>query len=75
MVEDLETLLRINTVLAIVPIIVGVGVTRILARQEELRKNLKQVMEDRAVDAAQIKDAKERIVRLEDLVMKGGNPE
>jgi len=74
MVEELETLLRINTVLAVVPIIVGVGVTRILARQQEVRRDLKRVMEENAVVHAQVEDARERIIRLEDLVMRGGEP-
>jgi len=70
MMEELETLLRINTVLSMVPILVGVGVTRILARQRQMREDLDEVRKEAAVLEARGEDAKERVVRLEDIVMK-----
>jgi len=72
MMEELETLLRINTVLSMVPILVGVGVTRILARQRQMREDLDGVRKETAVLEARGEDAKDRIVRLENIVMKEG---
>jgi len=70
MIEELETLLKVNTVLSLVPLLVGVGVTRILARQRQMREDLDQVRKEAAVLDARAEDTKERVVRLEDIVMK-----
>jgi len=72
MEADLKTLLQINTVLAVVPIVVGVGVTRILARQRQQREDLEKVKKDSAVVNARMSDVTDRVVRLENLVMKEG---
>jgi len=72
MEADLKTLLQINTVLAVVPIIVGVGVTRILARQRQQREDLERVKKESAVVHSRMDDAIDRVVRLENLVMKEG---
>jgi len=70
MMAELETLLRVNTVLATVPIFVGIGVTRILARQRQYREEMEKVKQENAIFIVEMIDARERIVRLENLVMK-----
>ena len=75
MVEDLTTLLRINTVLAVVPIIVGVGVTRILTRQAQDRKNITECKEKISVLEKLREEDTKKIERLQDFqerISEGG---
>lgn len=72
MYEEIEYLLRINVALGLVPVFVMIGVTRILARQQKLKDDVDKTKEEHAVFTVQMTDARERIVRLEDLIMKEG---
>jgi len=65
MVEELETLLRINTVLQVVPFFVMAGVTRLIARQRQTHEDLKKTQEDIAVLKAQREEDCSKIDRLQ----------
>jgi len=67
MVQELETLLRINTVLQIVPFFVMAGVTRLMMRQRQSHEDLKKAQEDIAVLKAQREEDCSKIDRLQDL--------
>jgi len=67
MLEELETLLKINTVLQVVPFFVMGGVTRLLARQRQTHDDLKKAQEDIAVLKAQRDEDCTKIERLQDI--------
>jgi len=66
MVEQFETLLRINTVLSVVPLFVLAGVTRIFVRQRQLGDELIECKEKISVLEKLREEDKEDIGRLQD---------
>ncbi len=66
MVEQFETLLKINTVLSVVPLFVLAGITRIFVRQRQLGEELTQCKKEIAVLQSQRKDDIIKIERLQD---------
>jgi len=66
MVEQFETLLKINTVLSVVPLFVLAGITRIFVRQRQLGEELIECKTEIAVLKAQREEDRTKIQRLQD---------
>jgi len=67
MVEQFETLLKINTVLSVVPLFVLAGITRIFVRQRQLGEEVTECKKEIAVLKAQREEDRTKIQRLQDI--------
>ncbi len=66
MVEQFETLQKINIALGLIPVFVMVGVTRLLARQRKHEEDTTKNAKDIAVLQAQREEDRTKIARLQD---------
>jgi len=60
MLGELDTLLKINTALGIVPVLVFLNLTRLLARVKQMGEDVESLKRTRDVHIEQIKESKER---------------